>query len=95
MCEEDVQVIDRSRRDMEEEVTCEFRRMGESVRRVQWWVALGLESEPSLDVIRRRHVVSPDGVHMNTLDMKKVAAQFCKKITEGYKEPMFKRRRDF
>ncbi len=95
MCEEDVQVIDRSRRDMEEEVSSEFRRLGESVRRVQWWVALGLESEPSLDAIRRRHVVGPDGVHMNTLDMKRVAALLCKKLTEGDEEPMYKRRRDY
>ena len=94
MCEEDPQVIDRSRRDMEEEVASEFRRLRESVRRVKWWEAIGLESEPNLETIRRRQVVGEDGVHMNTVDMKRVAALFCKKLTESEEEPVSKRRKD-
>jgi hypothetical protein len=94
MCEEDVQVIDRSRRDMEEEVGCELRRVGVKVRRVQWWVALGMEEEPSLESIRRRGVVGSDGVHMNTTDMKRVAALFCRMVIENEGEPINKRRRE-
>jgi hypothetical protein len=93
MCVEDSQVIDRSRRDMEEEVAAEFRRIGERVIRLKWWEALGMESDPNLENIKRRRVVGSDGVHMNTADMRRVAAQLCRRVTGSEGEPDWKRRR--
>ncbi len=34
-----------------------------------------------------------DGVHMNPADMRKVAAQFCRRVTGAEGEPEWKRRR--
>jgi len=80
MSEVDPQVINRGRLDLDEDIKNEVRRSGESVVSVGWAESLGMESEPTLDEIRRLGVVSDDGVHLTTKLCGKVAGLLYRRL---------------
>jgi hypothetical protein len=95
MTELDAQVINTVRLDMEDDILDEVRRGGESVVVVKWWVALGLDREPSLEWIRSRKVVSGDCVHMSSNLAGQIAAVVYRRLLDGQREdePQEKKRR--
>jgi len=62
---------------------------------VKWWVALGLDREPSLEWIRSRKVVSGDCVHMSSNLAGQIAAVVYRRLLDGQREdePQEKKRR--
>ena len=61
--------------------------------RLDWFTGLGLEMEPSLDWVRQKGVVGPDGVHMSKRYLDGLAAFFYRRITEGEREELQEKRR--
>jgi hypothetical protein len=92
MSDEDPGVIDRSRRDMEEEIRDELTRIGERVERVDWWKAAGMVENPTLDWVRQKRVVGLDGVHISQKYLRVVSAHILHRILDQG-EPADKKRR--
>ena len=74
MTELDAQVIQGSRMDLEADILDEVRRVGETVTAINWFTGIGMDSEPTVEWLRRNGVVSMDCVHMS----KKYAGQIAR-----------------
>ena len=83
MSDVDPQVIDTGRRGLGEDIKDEIRITGERVERVSWAEVYGMEGEPGLDEIRRRDIVSEDGVHLTTNVSGLVAGLLYCRLMEG------------
>ena len=83
MAKEDTHVIDRSRRDLEDEFRQEKGRSEERVEVIEWFEAFGLTAEPTLDWTVTQDIVCRDGVHLNKKAMQKVAASLYCRQTEN------------
>jgi len=83
MTKEDTQVIDRSRRDLEDEIRQEIRRTEERVEFIDWFEAFGLTTEPQIDWTVTQDIVCMDGVHLTKKAIRKVAASLYCRLTES------------
>ena len=88
MSEVDPQVIHRARIDLEEDIRDELKRSKVSVAISHWWEALGAMEEPELDWVRRRRVVSKDGVHLAPEPRARIAAFLLRRLEEEEIEEM-------
>jgi hypothetical protein len=92
MSEVDPQVINRGHQDLDDDIKDELRRSGESVVCVGWAEAMGLETEPGLEEIRRFRVISEDGVHLSGKYCGKVAGHLYRRLTSREVEGVDKKR---
>jgi len=83
MTKEDTQVIDRSRRDLEDEIRQEFGRTQERVEVIEWYEAFGLTAEPTIDWTVTQDIVCRDGVHLNRKAIRRVSASLYCRLTES------------
>jgi hypothetical protein len=93
MSDVDPQVIDTGRRALEDDILDEIRRTGERVEKVKWSEVYGMEVEPSLEEIRRRDIVSGDGVHLTTKVSGLVAGLLYRRLLESELEVVGRKRR--
>ena len=88
----DPQVLHASRLELESDILDELRLVGESVGVLNWYV--GEDSQPSVENIRQKGIVGPDGVHMAKKHLESLAGLIFRRLTSGEMEgPMEKRRR--
>ena len=83
MTKEDTHVIDRSRRDLEDEIRQEIGRSEERVEVMEWYEAFGLTAETSMDWTVTQDIVCKDGVHLNRKAIPRVAASLYCRLTES------------
>ena len=71
--------------------------MGKTVTRLDWFTGMGMDRELrelTLDWVRQKGVVGPDGEHMTKRHLDGIAAVYYRRIVAvEYEEPMEKRRR--
>jgi hypothetical protein len=88
----DPQVLHASRLELESDILDELRLVGESVGVLNWYV--GEDSQPSVENIRQKGIVGPDGVHMAKKHLESLAGLIFRRLTSGEMEgPLEKRRR--
>jgi hypothetical protein len=78
---EDVVMLHRSRKEFDRQVKL---RLGEKVEIVEWYEALGLESEPSIRDMREMRIVAmaTDGVHLERNWNRKASIAMARRMME-------------
>jgi hypothetical protein len=76
---EDVVMLHGSRREFDRQVKL---RLGEKVEFVEWYEALGMESEPSIRDMREMKIVATDGVHLERNWNRKASIAMARRMME-------------
>jgi hypothetical protein len=81
MTDEDVLLVNGFRKAVDGDLVEELEEM-ERVEVLEWWKLMGWDEEGTVDMMRRKKVVGPDGVHLSVNANRFAAVSLCSRLAE-------------
>jgi hypothetical protein len=86
MTDNDTVIMDNLRRDVDRDVVETQRDTSKKVRILEWWDILGLDSDKTINEVKRMRLIEGDGVHLSVRANRCAAVSLCIRMRETESE---------
>jgi hypothetical protein len=86
MTDNDTVITDNLRRDVDRDIVDTLRDADRRIRILEWWDILGLDSDKTVNDVKRMRLVEDDGVHLTSRANRCAAVSLCIRVRENESE---------